>query len=85
MYNTKTKQRLTAHDRVAQRFKELPAKAVDELIAQGDVLCTAGGFCIEHMEAYDDGRDGEIETVQGLPKALTLRLLKEIGLERLEQ
>jgi hypothetical protein len=42
------------------------------LIEQGDVLWCAGGFCVEHMEEFELKRDGEIETVRGLPKTLTL-------------
>ena len=84
VYNTRTKERAVAHDVASQFFKPLPKEAVDKLIEQGDVLQTAGGFCVEHMTEYELKREGEIETVQGLPRALTLKMLKDIGLERLQ-
>ena len=81
VYNTRTKQRVTDFDRSAQWFKPLPETAVAALIAQGDVLQTAGGFCVEHMTEYELKREGEIETVQGLPRQKTIEMLAKVGCE----
>jgi predicted house-cleaning NTP pyrophosphatase (Maf/HAM1 superfamily) len=61
---------------------EVPESFYDELIAQGDCMWCAGGFCVEQMEQYADRLEGEIECVQGLPKALTIDLLNKIGFQK---
>jgi septum formation protein len=79
VHSTATGQRVTACAKATQWFKPIPADAVERLIEQGDVLWCAGGFCVEHMEEFELKRDGEIETVRGLPKTLTLDLLAQVG------
>jgi septum formation protein len=51
---------------------------MDELIKQGDVLKCAGGFTMEHMPQYLDKREGEMETIMGMPNLMTKRLLQEV-------
>ncbi len=60
-----------------QYFKPIPEEEIERLIAQGDVLTCAGGFAIELMEPYLDKRVGERETIIGLPKELTMSLLRQ--------
>jgi hypothetical protein len=43
----------------------------------GDVMKCAGGFTIEHMEPYLSLREGEMETITGIPNALTKKLILE--------
>lgn len=75
--NTLTGHRWEGVDRAVQHFLPLPDDKIDELIAQGDVLKCAGGFTIEHMEGFLGERQGEMETITGLPKTLTQSLLTQ--------
>lgn len=79
VHNTATGQRVSACAKATQWFKPIPAEAVERLIAQGDVLWCAGGFCVEQMTDFELRREGEIETVRGLPRQLTLDLLQQVG------
>lgn len=63
-------------DTATQHFSAtLPDSKIEELIAEGTVMWCAGGFAIELMDEYLGERTGEMETVIGLPRALTQRLL----------
>jgi septum formation protein len=79
VFNTATRERIAATAKATQWFKPITDQAVQALIDQGDVLWCAGGFCVEHMTEFELKRDGEIETVRGLPRALTLELLQRAG------
>lgn len=79
IYDSKSGKTVSDNVIAKQYFKPMPEEFFDELIAKDDVMWCAGGFCVEQMETYEDKREGEIETVQGLPKTRTLELLKEIG------
>ena len=73
-------------DIATQYFHHIPEEVIDSLIEQGDVLHCAGGFAIEKMEKYLGKLEGERESIIGLPKTLTNRLLKEaINLKDLKQ
>jgi hypothetical protein len=48
-----------------------------ELINNGDVMFCAGGFVSEQMSDFIKDLQGEIETVRGLPRTLTLNLIKD--------
>jgi len=76
--NTKTGKICEGTDVATQHFKYLPEELIDDLIENGDVMLCSGGFTIEHMGLYLGERIGEEETVRGLPKSLTLKLLKEV-------
>ena len=65
-------------DIAKQYFHSIPEEFMDELIKQGDVLKCAGGFTIEHMPQYLDKREGEMETIMGMPNAMTKKLLEEV-------
>jgi len=75
--NTDTRETYEGVDVATQHFFEIPETAMEELIKQGDVLSCAGGFAIEHMSPFLKKLEGEQETVTGLPKTLTKRLLDE--------
>ena len=51
---------------------------MEELIKQGNVLKYAGGFAIEHAQKYFDKREGDVETIKGMPNTVTKRLLEEV-------
>lgn len=57
------------------QFAAIPDWKADALIAQGDVLQSAGGFVVEELGDFTLEVHGELETIQGLPRALTLELL----------
>ena len=78
MINTQTGQRAEGCDVAKQYFKDIPEEFMDKLILQGDVLKCAGGFTIEHMTDYLSMRDGEMETIMGLPKTLTYHLIQQV-------
>eukprot|EP01133_Synstelium_polycarpum_P010844 gene10844-12631_t len=69
--------RVEGTDVATQYFNKIPEDAIEALIAQGDVMYCAGGFTVEHMSEYTLRLDGEIETVMGLPKTMTNRLIQE--------
>ncbi|KYQ90139.1 maf family protein [Tieghemostelium lacteum] len=75
--NTKTNKIVEGTETATQHFHKIPESRQDELIKQGDVLNCAGGFTVEHMSDVTDRLDGEIQTVMGLPKTLTLNLIKQ--------
>ncbi len=61
-------------------FKLIPQSVIDQLIEQGDVLRAAGGFIVDDplIAPYVERIEGEMESVIGLPLALTKRLIKEV-------
>jgi len=75
--NTSNGTILEGVDTAKQYFHPIPEEFMDELIQQGDVMYCCGGFTIEHMEKYLKDREGETETMTGLPKSLTKKLLRQ--------
>ena len=75
--NTKTGERVSGVERCTVHFKPIPDDVVTVLIAQGDVMHCAGGVCIEQLERYLLGHEGEEECIMGMPRSLTLKLLSE--------
>lgn len=77
VHNIATGRRTEGLDTAAVRFRRIPADTVDRIIAQGDVFHTAGGFLIEDplFAPYIETIEGEMESVMGMPIALTRRLL----------
>ncbi|PHT28372.1 hypothetical protein CQW23_32051 [Capsicum baccatum] len=67
-------------DKVEIYFHEIPDQVIDKLIEEGIVLYAAGGLIIEHplIVPYVKEVVGSTDSVMGLPKALTERLIKEI-------
>ncbi|KAG8499071.1 hypothetical protein CXB51_005482 [Gossypium anomalum] len=60
-------------------FHEIPDKVIEKLIEEGNVLHVAGGLLIEHplIKPYIKQVVGTIDSVMGLPKALTEKLIRE--------
>ncbi|XP_059279109.1 uncharacterized protein LOC132033220 isoform X6 [Lycium ferocissimum] len=61
-------------------FHDIPDQVIDKLIEEGIVLYAAGGLIIEHplILPYVKEVVGSTDSVMGLPKALTERLIKEV-------
>jgi len=77
--NTQTGKRLTEVDTSKIYLKPLPEDVIEKLILQGDVFTQAGGFSVRNplIEPLVERIDGTIDSVEGLPRELTERLLKE--------
>ncbi|XP_022765881.1 maf-like protein DDB_G0281937 isoform X8 [Durio zibethinus] len=77
--NLKTGFRKGAWDRVEIYFHEIPDEIIEKLIEEGTVLHVAGGLIIEHplIKPYVKQVVGTTDSVMGLPKALTQKLIKE--------
>ncbi|CAK7349304.1 unnamed protein product [Dovyalis caffra] len=69
--NLKTGFRKGEWDRVEIYFHEIPDEVTEKLIEEGIVLRVAGGLIIEHPLV------GTTDSVMGLPKALTKKLIEE--------
>ncbi|XP_059279113.1 uncharacterized protein LOC132033220 isoform X9 [Lycium ferocissimum] len=67
-------------DKVEIYFHDIPDQVIDKLIEEGIVLYAAGGLIIEHplILPYVKEVVGSTDSVMGLPKALTERLIKEV-------
>lgn len=70
-------------DVAVQHFKPVPDDVADALIAKGDVMYCAGSFVAEDelLQPFLGERIGEIESVQGMPIALTCKLLHQAQAE----
>ncbi|XVF36099.1 hypothetical protein REPUB_Repub19eG0029300 [Reevesia pubescens] len=77
--NLKTGFRKGDWDRVEIYFLEIPDEVIEKLIEEGTVLHVAGGLIIEHslIKPYVKQVVGTTDSVMGLPKALTEKLIKE--------
>ncbi|PIN15243.1 putative nucleic acid-binding protein ASMTL [Handroanthus impetiginosus] len=67
-------------DKVEIYFHDIPEEIIDKLIEEGIVLNVAGGLIIEHplVLPYVKEVVGGTDSVMGLPKDLTRRLIKEV-------
>ncbi|KAL3514644.1 hypothetical protein ACH5RR_027361 [Cinchona calisaya] len=67
-------------DKVEIHFQEIPEQVIDSLIQEGNVLNVAGALIIENplILPYVKEVVGATDSVMGLPKALTERLIKEV-------
>ncbi|XP_024440134.1 uncharacterized protein LOC7455717 isoform X3 [Populus trichocarpa] len=77
--NLKTGFRKGEWDRVEIYFHEIPDEVIEKLIEEGIVLRVAGGLIIEHplLLPYIKEVVGTTDSVMGLPKALTKKLIEE--------
>ncbi|XP_044510030.1 7-methyl-GTP pyrophosphatase isoform X3 [Mangifera indica] len=77
--NLKTGFRKGEWDRVEIHFYEIPDETIEKLIEEGVVLNVAGGLIIEHplILPYVKQVVGTMDSVMGLPKAPTEKLIKE--------
>ncbi|GKV04857.1 hypothetical protein SLEP1_g16956 [Rubroshorea leprosula] len=66
-------------DRVEIYFHEIPDEVIEKLIEEGAVLNVAGALIIEHplILPYVKEVVGTTDSVMGLPKALTEKLIRE--------
>ena len=78
--NTATGLRKQGVDIARAWFKTIPEKIIQQLISQGDVFMQAGGYSIDDplLKPYILKIEGERESIMGLPKKLTLRLIEEV-------
>ncbi|XP_057785518.1 uncharacterized protein LOC131003059 isoform X2 [Salvia miltiorrhiza] len=67
-------------DKVEIHFHDIPEEVIDKLIEEALVLNVAGGLIIEHplVVPYVKQVVGGTDSVMGLPKDLTRRLMKEV-------
>ncbi|TSC74975.1 MAG: septum formation protein [Parcubacteria group bacterium Gr01-1014_30] len=80
--NTANKKRSEGVDIAKVYFRPLAEEKIRKWAASNVVLTCAGGFCINDpsfKEAdFYERVEGDIDSVAGLPKALTERLIKEV-------
>jgi septum formation protein len=62
-------------------FKPFPESTIDDLIADGAILESAGAFLIEHplIQPYIDHIEGTRDSVMGLPLELTFKLIDQVS------
>jgi septum formation protein len=79
-----SQERFEGTDIALQYFKKVPERVADALIAKGDIMHCAGSFVVEDplLANYLGERVGELESVQGMPKSLTRKLIIEAGKAR---
>ena len=60
-------------------FHKIPNEVVESLIEEGNVFYVAGGLLVEHplTSPLVEAIVGTIDSVMGLPKALTEQLIKD--------
>ncbi|KAI4316818.1 hypothetical protein L6164_024759 [Bauhinia variegata] len=77
--NLKTGFKKGEWDRAEIYFNEIPDETKEKLVEEGITLNMAGGLVIEHplISPFVKEVAGTMDSVMGLPKALTKRLLKE--------
>ena len=79
--NTRTGKQAEGIDIAQTYFKFIPDSVVDELIADGAILESAGAFIIENpiTAPYVDRIDGTPDSIQGLPLELMFKLISEVS------
>ncbi|CAJ1972442.1 unnamed protein product [Sphenostylis stenocarpa] len=76
--NLKTGVRKGDSDRVEIYFNEIPDEIIEKLVDEGITLNVAGALIIEHPSILPFVKEvGTTDSVMGLPKSLTEKLLKE--------
>ncbi|KAJ4965965.1 hypothetical protein NE237_017814 [Protea cynaroides] len=77
--NLKTGTRKGGWDKAEIYFHEIPDEVMDNLIEEGLVLRVAGGLIVEHplILPLVEAVVGTTDSVMGLPKALTEKLMQE--------
>lgn len=79
--NSLTNQRFSGVDTAAIDLKKIPEEALEEIVQNknADILNRAGGFVINHplVTPFIERVHGEVESIIGLPKALTQKLLSK--------
>ncbi|KAJ4964501.1 hypothetical protein NE237_024440 [Protea cynaroides] len=77
--NLKTGTRKGGWDKAEIYFHEIPEEVMENLIKEGIVLKVAGGLVVEHplIVPFVEAVVGTTDSVMGLPKALTEKLIQE--------
>ncbi len=78
--NTKTGVQMGENDENTVHFRSFPDDVIEQLIAQGNIFSQAGAFSLEDplIAPYVASIEGTIDSVEGLPKEITERLIKEV-------
>jgi septum formation protein len=78
--NTGSGKKAEGTDVAKMWWRPIPQHIINEYIATGDCYMHAGGFASEHplLVPYTDRIEGEPESIIGLPKALTKRLIESV-------
>ncbi len=79
--NTQTHEQKEGIDIVTVWFRSVPEEVINQMVSRPDIASFAGAFAFQDplQRQYVDRFEGEEESILGLPKALTLRLLHEFG------
>ncbi len=79
--NTQTHAQKEGADIATIWFRPIPEDVIAQMVRRGDICNFAGAFAFQDslQRMYIDHFEGEEESILGLPKQLTLRLLKEAG------
>lgn len=79
--NTVTGERRSGIDVVRIYLRSLSDELIDRLIQDGELFYCAGGLRLEDplIEPFIDQIEGTMDSVMGLPKELTQRLLEEVA------
>lgn len=82
--NTATGARAEGVDVARIRLRPLPPEVIEERIADGEVFHCAGALRVEDpvLQPYLERIEGDLDSVMGLPKTLTARLIAEASRER---
>ncbi|XAR73265.1 hypothetical protein NMG60_11007176 [Bertholletia excelsa] len=77
--NLQTGTRKGGWDRAEVYFYDIPDEVIDNLVEEGIMLNVAGGLMLEHPLTlpFVDTVVGTADSVMGLPKALTEKLIQE--------
>lgn len=78
--NTATGKQAEGVDIAKVYFSDIPKETIDKLIKEGHIFHQAGGFSIDDPLVKDFVKliEGEPESIIGLPKKLTERLMREV-------
>lgn len=79
--NTTTHEQKEGVDIATVWFRPIPEEIIGRMVSRPDILSFAGAFAFQDslQAEYIDHFEGEEESILGLPKALTLKLLNEFG------
>lgn len=79
--NTETGVQRGENDENTVYFRSFPDHVIEQLIAEGNIFRQAGAFSLEDslVAPYVERIEGTLESVEGLPKEMTERLMKEAG------
>lgn len=79
--NTSTGKSASGVDAVRIHMRPIPEELIEKLIEKGQIFYCAGSIQLEDplVEPYVEHMEGAIDSVIGLPKELTIRLLGEVG------